>query len=82
METKKVQNMKGSAEGLVVSDKMDKTVVVAIDTLKSHPKYLKKYLMTKRYKAHDPENRFHVGDKVKIRQASPKSKGKKWAVVY
>jgi small subunit ribosomal protein S17 len=82
MGKEKIQNMKSLAEGLVVSDKMDKTIVVAIDSLKAHPKYLKKYVMTKKYKAHDPENRFKVGDKVKIRQAKPRSKGKKWEAVY
>ena len=69
-------------EGVVVSDKMDKTVTVAVNTFKSHKKYLKKYLVTKRYKAHDSENRFEVGDKVKIAEVKPMSKNKKWAVIY
>lgn len=68
--------------GIVVGDKMEKTVVVAIDTFKAHPKYLKRYLMTKKYKAHDPENKFKIGDKVKIQEAKPMSKGKKWIVIY
>jgi len=69
-------------EGVVVSDKMDKTVVVAVNTLKAHPKYLKRYLVTKKYKAHDPENRFKVGDKVKIVETRPRSREKRWKVVY
>lgn len=69
-------------EGVVVSGKMDKTVIVAVNTLKAHPKYLKRFLMTKRYKSHDPENRFKAGDKVKIRQSKPRSKDKKWSVIY
>lgn len=69
-------------EGVVVSDKMDKTVVVAVDTLKAHPKYLKRYLVTKRYKAHDPENKFKIGDKVRIQETRPMSRGKKWKVIY
>ena len=69
-------------EGVVVSDKMDKTVVVAVDTFKAHPKYLKRYVATRKYKAHDPENKFKIGDKVKIRQSRPRSRGKKWEVVY
>lgn len=73
---------KGLVEGIVVSDKMDKTIVVSVDTFKAHPKYLKRYIVTKKYKAHDPENRFKIGDKVKIRQSKPMSKGKKWAVIY
>ncbi len=69
-------------EGVVVSNKMDKTVVVAVNTLKAHPKYLKRYLVTKKYKAHDPENKFKIGDKVRIQETKPMSKGKKWEVIY
>ena len=69
-------------EGIVVSDKMAKTVVVAVNTMKTHPKYLKRYLVTRKHKAHDPENRSKAGDKVKIRETSPMSKGKKWEVIY
>lgn len=69
-------------EGVVVSDKMEKSVVVAVDAFKSHPKYLKKYLSTKRFKAHDPENKCKVGDKVKIIETKPRSKDKKWEVIY
>jgi len=80
--TKRTEKVKSMTEGTVVSDKMDKTAVVAVNTLKSHRKYLKKYLVTKKYKAHDPENKCQVGDKVKIVEIRPMSKGKKWAVVY
>ena len=80
--TKKTEKVKSMTEGTVVSNKMDKTAVVAVNTLKSHRKYLKKYLVTKKYKAHDPENKCQVGDKVKIVEIRPMSKGKKWAVVY
>jgi small subunit ribosomal protein S17 len=69
-------------EGVVVSNKMEKTAVVAVNTFKAHPKYLKRYLSTKRYKAHDPENKCKVGDKVKIIEVKPMSKDKKWKVVY
>lgn len=75
-------NSKKFLEGVVVSDKMEKTVVVAVDTFKAHPKYLKRYLSTKRYKAHDPENRCKVGDRVKIVEVKPISKDKKWKIVY
>ncbi len=68
-------------EGIVVSDKMDKSVVVAVNIFKSHPKYLKKYQATKKYKAHDEKNNFKTGDKVKITETKPMSKGKKWKVV-
>ncbi len=73
---------KGLVEGIVVSDKMDKTIVVSVDTFKTHPKYLKRYIVTKKYKAHDPENRFKIGDRAKIRQSKPMSKEKKWVVIY
>lgn len=69
-------------EGTVASDKMDKTVVVSVNSLKAHPKYLKRYTVTKKYKAHDPENKFKIGDKVQIAQTKPMSKGKKWTVIY
>lgn len=63
-------------KGIVVSDKMDKTIVVAVETLKTHPKYLKKYKSTKKYKVHDQENKFKVGDKVEFTQCKPISKDK------
>ena len=69
-------------EGKVTSDKMAKTVVVAVNTMKTHPKYLKRYLVTRKYKAHDPEKRFKTGDKIKIQETRPMSRGKKWEVIY
>ena len=69
-------------EGVVVSDKMDKTAVVAVNSFKAHPKYLKRYLSTKKYKAHDGENKCKVGDKVKMAETKPMSKGKKWKIVF
>ncbi|MDD3006296.1 MAG: 30S ribosomal protein S17 [Candidatus Pacebacteria bacterium] len=67
--------------GTVVSDKMDKTVVVEIVTLKTHPIYRKKYKSSKKYKAHDEENRCKVGDKVTIAECKPLSRDKRWKVV-
>jgi small subunit ribosomal protein S17 len=75
-------NKKRLIEGIVSSDKMDKTVVVDVNEMKVHPKYLKRYVSTKRYKAHDPDNKFKVGDKVKISETKPISKDKKWKVIY
>lgn len=63
-------------KGVVVSDAMDKTIVVAIDTLKTHSKYLKKYKSTKKYKVHDEENKFKKGDVVEFVECSPISKDK------
>lgn len=79
---KKTEKEKSLTVGTVVSDKMDKTAVVAVNTLKTHRKYLKKYLVTKKYKAHDPQNKCQTGDRVQIVETRPISKGKKWAVVY
>jgi small subunit ribosomal protein S17 len=68
-------------KGVVVSDKMQKTVIVAVSTLKTHPKYRKKYKSTKRYKAHDAEGKHKVGDVVEIVPCRPISKGKNYKVV-
>jgi small subunit ribosomal protein S17 len=74
---KKVAKMKGT----VVSDKMDKTIVVAVLELKTHPKYLKKYRVTNKYKVHDPENKFKTGDVVEFMQTKPISKEKRFIVI-
>ncbi len=67
--------------GLVVSDKMDKTVVVEVVRLYSHPLYKKRVKTTKRYKAHDEANECQVGDKVRIEECRPLSKDKSWKVI-
>lgn len=69
-------------KGIVVSDKMQKTVIVAVDTLKTHPKYRKKYKITRRYKVHDEENRYKTGETVEIVPCRPISKDKSYKVVY
>ena len=66
--------------GRVVSDKMDKTVVVAVETPKRHPLYKKTIRKMVRYKAHDENNECGVGDKVKIAETRPLSKQKRWRV--
>ncbi|NBO32231.1 MAG: 30S ribosomal protein S17 [Cyanobacteria bacterium WB6_1B_304] len=66
--------------GLVVSDKMDKTVVVAIENRSPHIKYGKIVVRTKRYKAHDEENKCHTGDRVRILESRPLSRTKRWVV--
>jgi small subunit ribosomal protein S17 len=75
-----IEKRKGK-EGLVVSHKMDKTVVIAVETRKVHPLYKKAIRATKKYKAHDEKNACKVGDKVKITETRPLSKEKKWRVV-
>ncbi len=67
-------------EGLVVSDRMDKTVVVVVETRKVHPLYKKPIRVTKKYMAHDENNACKVGDKVKIIETRPLSKEKSWRV--
>lgn len=67
-------------KGVVVSDKMDKTVVVAVVSFKTHTKYKKKYKSTKKYKAHDAENKYKVGDTVEIIPCRPMSKDKRYKI--
>lgn len=66
--------------GRVVSDKMDKTVVVAIDTLVRHPLYGRIMRRTRKFKAHDENNECGVGDLVEIMETRPLSKEKRWRV--
>ncbi len=66
--------------GVVVSDKMDKTVVVAVEQRVKHPKYGKYITRRKRYKAHDEGNECRVGDRVEIEETRPLSKEKRWRV--
>ncbi len=67
--------------GIVVSDKMDKTVVVKVDTRKRHAKYKKSYTSSKKYKVHDEANEYKTGDKVIIEAIRPKSREKKFQVI-
>ncbi len=69
-------------KGVVVSDKMDKTIVVKVDTLKTHPKYLKQYRSSKKYKVHVPENgTYKIGDTVIFQECRPISRDKRHQVV-
>lgn len=67
--------------GRVVSDKMDKTIVVAVETLKRHPLYGKRVKTSKKFKVHDENNECRVGDMVKIMETRPLSKEKRWRLV-
>ena len=71
---------KKTLEGRVVSDKMDKTVVVRVDRLYRHRRYRKVVRATKKYKAHDQENACQVGDLVRIVESRPLSRTKRWVV--
>ncbi|WP_410512480.1 30S ribosomal protein S17 [Paenibacillus sp. BR2-3] len=67
--------------GKVVSDKMDKTVVIAVETYKKHNLYHKRIKSTKKFKAHDEENVAKIGDTVKVMETRPLSKDKRWRLV-
>lgn len=68
-------------KGVVVSDKMDKTVVVEVTRLKKHQKYKKYFKVTTKFKAHDEENKYHTGDRVVIQETRPLSRDKRFMVV-
>jgi small subunit ribosomal protein S17 len=69
-------------KGKVVSGKMDKTIVVSISRFIKHPLYGKFYKVSKKYKAHDEENKFKTGDSVEIIEVRPLSKDKRFKVIY
>lgn len=75
------RNLRKTMIGTVVSDKMDKTVVVAVETMVKHPIYKKTVKRTYKLKAHDEENSCKVGDKVKVMETRPLSKDKRWRIV-
>lgn len=75
------RNERKVREGVVVSDKMDKTVVVVEETMKLHKLYKKRVKVSKKYKAHDEKNECKIGDKVRIMETRPLSKEKNWRVV-
>jgi small subunit ribosomal protein S17 len=75
------RNLRKTRIGVVSSDKMDKTVVVSVETLVAHPLYKKRIKQTKKFKAHDEQNQCKAGDKVRIMETRPMSKDKHWRVV-
>lgn len=75
------RNNRKTRTGKVVSDKMDKTIVVGIETLVRHPLYGKSIKRTTKFKAHDENNECKIGDKVKIMETRPLSKDKRWRLV-
>jgi len=76
-----VRNLRKTRVGKVVSDKMEKTIVVAIETSVKHPLYGKVVKRTYKLKAHDENNECHIGDKVKVMETKPISKDKRWRLV-
>ena len=75
-----MRNLRKTRVGMVVSDKMDKTVVVAIQDNVKHPLYKKIIKRTVKFKAHDEKNECGIGDKVEIMETRPLSKDKRWRV--
>ena len=68
-------------QGVCVSDKQDKTVVVQVERRFTHPVLKKTVRKSKKYRAHDADNRYKVGDQVRIRECAPISKSKRWIVI-
>ena len=75
------RNSRRSVQGVVVSDKMDKTITVKVETKIQHPVYKKRLKVSKKYKAHDEKNEAKVGDKVVIMETRALSKTKRWRLV-
>ncbi|WP_010498868.1 30S ribosomal protein S17 [Paenibacillus elgii] len=75
------RNERKTQLGKVVSDKMDKTIVVAVETYKKHDLYHKRIKYTKKFKAHDENNEAKIGDVVKIMETRPLSKDKRWRLI-
>lgn len=75
------RNVRKEQIGKVVSDKMDKTIVVAVETYKEHKLYHKRIKYTKKFKAHDETNEAKIGDTVRIMETRPLSKDKRWRLV-
>jgi len=68
-------------KGIIVSDKMQNTVVVNVERVKEHPKYKRRYKVHKKYKAHYTEGKYNIGDVVVIEETKPISKDKNWKIV-
>jgi len=79
--TEKTAGRGTALKGVVVSDKMDKTIVVSVARFVKHPMYGKFYKINKKYKAHDQDNKYKVGDKVEIVETRPISKDKRHRVI-
>ena len=75
------RNLRKTRVGIVVSDKMDKTIVVAIEDSVKHPLYGKVVKRTVKFKAHDEENQCGIGDRVEIMETRPLSRDKRWRLV-
>ena len=79
MATKPV--IKKQFQGVVISNSNAKTIVVKVENVKKHPKYQKRYVVSRRYKVHDEKNQYQVGDKVTFVECRPLSRDKRWRVI-
>ena len=79
--TQENKTIQRKLKGIIVSDKMEKTIVVSIDHVRTHSKYKKQYTLSKKYKVHDPENKGKVGDIVEFVACRPMSKEKRWRLI-
>jgi len=82
MDNKDNKISKRKYKGVVTGDKMEKTVTVKINRVRVHPKYNKRYIVSKKYKVHDEKNQFKIGDEVTFVECRPLSKDKRWRVLY
>ncbi len=80
-KTQQKKIIKRSFTGIVISDKMNKTIVVKVDRTKIHPKYHKRYTISRNYKVHDEKNKSKIGDKINFTECRPISKDKKWKII-
>lgn len=81
-EKKPVAALKKKFEGTVVSDKMEKTIVVLVERVKIHPKYHKRYTRSRKYKVHDEKKLYKEGDRVQFVECRPISRDKRWRAIY
>jgi len=72
---------KRQLKGIVISNKMQKTIVVKVERIKEHPKYKRRYKVHKKYKVHGEKGEYHIGDRVIIEECRPISKEKRWRVI-
>ncbi len=81
MEEDNKKSQQRAFKGKVVSDKMDKTVVVRVDRMKSHPKYGKRFLQSTKFHVHDEKGEANIGDVVRFQEVRPMSKTKRWRII-
>jgi len=81
MDNKKAVKLTRKFQGVVTSDKMDKTLVVEVANLKWHPKYRKQYKVSKKYKVHDAQNQAKIGNEVIFQECRPLSRDKRWCLI-